>query len=134
MKDYDDLLASNIELSYRLAHNSSNGQVTHLFGLPLSEIAAALFKKEQTMSNRLPELGDLARDRVTHFEGIITAYAQHITGCDRLWLEPRVDAEGKTRDGRWVDIDMLEIVQPHILQRITYTRSAPGGVDLPASR
>jgi hypothetical protein len=86
------------------------------------------------MTNRLPALGDLVRDRVTHFEGIVTSHAQHLTGCDRLWVEPKVDAEGRIREGRWVDIDMLEIIQPTAIERVVYNRKAPGGVDLPASR
>jgi hypothetical protein len=86
------------------------------------------------MTNRLPELGDLVRDKVTGFEGIVTSHAQHLTGCDRFWIEPRVDSEGKTREGRWTDIDLLEIVEPNKIERVIYNRKAPGGTDLPASR
>ena len=86
------------------------------------------------MSNRLPTLGDRARDKVSGFEGIVTTQAQHLTGCDRLWLTPRIGDDGKSRDGMWVDIDMVEIVEAGVIERVTYERSAPGGVDLPPSR
>ena len=86
------------------------------------------------MSNRLPELGDKVRDRVSGFEGIATVHAMHLTGCDRLWLDPSVDKEGKKVDGMWVDIDMLEIIKPNVIERISYTRKTPGGIDLPRSR
>ncbi len=86
------------------------------------------------MTNRLPALGDELRHKITGFTGIATTYAKHLTGCDRLWLEPRVDATGKAMDGQWADIDMLEIVRPNVIEAVTYTRVAPGGVDLPRSR
>lgn len=86
------------------------------------------------MSNRLPALGDQVRDKITGFEGIVTTHAQHLTGCDRLWVSPRVGDDGKTRDGMWVDIDMLEIVQPAVIEPVVYNRKAPGGIDLPPSR
>jgi hypothetical protein len=86
------------------------------------------------MSNRLPSLGDEVRHKVTGFQGIVTSHAKHLSGCDRLWIEPKVDANGKPMDGQWADIDMLEIVRPQVLEPVTYARTAPGGVDLPKSR
>lgn len=86
------------------------------------------------MTNRLPALGDRVRDRITGFEGIATTHASHLTGCDRFWLSPRVGQDGKPIDGMWVDIDMLEIVEACVIEKITYSRSAPGGIDLPPSR
>ena len=86
------------------------------------------------MSNRLPELGDRVRDKISGLEGIATAHAQHLTGCDRFWVAPRVGQDGKPVDGMWIDIDMLEIVVPQVVQRVKYTRAAPGGIDLPNSR
>lgn len=85
--------------------------------------------------NRLPTLGDKCRDKVTGFTGILTAIATHLTGCDRCWLMP-VAAPGsdKLPDGAWIDIDMLEIVTPNVIDRVVYSRSAPGGADLPKSR
>ncbi len=34
------------------------------------------------------KLGDLARDKVTGFEGMVVAVTSWITGCDRLTLQP----------------------------------------------
>ncbi len=84
-------------------------------------------------TNNLPTLGDLVCDRVTGFQGIVTTHAKHLTGCDRLWVEPKIGEDGKRRDGCWVDIDMLDIVTAGAVQRVVYTRAAPGGADLPRS-
>jgi heat shock protein HspQ len=86
------------------------------------------------MTNREPALGDEVRHKVTGFTGIVTTHAKHIAGCDRLWVEPKVGDDGKARDGQWADIDMLTIVTPEAVSVVTYTRRAPGGVDLPPSR
>lgn len=86
------------------------------------------------MSNRLPALGDEVRHKVTGFTGIVTGHVKHIAGCDRLWIDPKVDAEGKHRDGQWADIDMVEILTPDVVAPVIYERRAPGGVDLPKSR
>lgn len=85
------------------------------------------------MTNRLPALGDRVKCRVTGFVGIVTTHAKHLTGCDRLWLEPTIGDDGKPRDGRWIDIDMLDIVDPAVLSPVVYQKAAPGGVDLPPS-
>lgn len=84
------------------------------------------------MSNRLPQLGDEVRNKITGFTGIVTSHAKHLAGCDRLWVEPRVDANGKSMDGHWLDIDLAEIVRPNVIEPIVYSRAAPGGFDLPA--
>lgn len=86
------------------------------------------------MINRLPALGDRVKCRITDFTGIVVTVATHLTGCDRLWVYPPVDADGKIRDGKWFDIDMVDIVEAMVIERVTYTRAAPGGRDLPASR
>lgn len=86
------------------------------------------------MTNRLPALGDKVRCKVTGFTGIVTTHAQHLAGCDRFWIEPSVGEDGKKRDGAWMDIDMVEILEPAVLEPVRYTRNAPGGVDLPQSR
>ena len=86
------------------------------------------------MTNRLPELGDRVKCKVTGFTGIVTAHAMHIAGCDRLWVDPPIGSDGKMNDGKWFDIDMLSIVDPLAVERIKYDRKAPGGIDLPAPR
>ena len=86
------------------------------------------------MTNRLPTLGDRVKCRVTGFTGIITTHAKHLAGCDRLWAEPPVGADGKHVEGRWFDIDMVEIVEANVVDVVTYDRKAPGGVDLPPTR
>jgi len=56
------------------------------------------------------ELGKSGRDKVTGFEGIITARCTFLYGCDRYCLTPKVDKDGKTGDGEYFDEGRIEIV------------------------
>lgn len=54
------------------------------------------------------ELGLKGRDKVTGFEGVITARAQYLTGCDQYNLVPPVSA-GKLEPAQWFDEGRIEI-------------------------
>jgi hypothetical protein len=86
------------------------------------------------MTNREPTLGDEVCHKVTGFKGIVTSHSKHLSGCDRLWVEPTVGDDGKLREGQWADIDMVDIVTPAVIAAVQYDRRAPGGIDLPPSR
>jgi hypothetical protein len=56
-------------------------------------------------------LGDVARDVVTKFNGVVTARAEYLTGCAQYCLQPQVEADGKLpEDGRWFDETRLEVL------------------------
>ncbi len=55
-------------------------------------------------------LGVEARDTVTGFTGIITAQVHYLTGCMQFCLSPKIDKEGKIRDGAYFDHQRLEYV------------------------
>ena len=56
-------------------------------------------------------IGKRGRDKITGFEGIITCYANHITGCDSYSIQPRIP-EGKTEipESRAFDVGRIEIL------------------------
>lgn len=62
------------------------------------------------MSKQMVELGDEVECLISGLKGIAVAYAKHITGCDRVHVQPPVDKEGKPRDGWWVDLHSLKIL------------------------
>lgn len=86
------------------------------------------------MSNRDAGLGDKVRCKIDGFTGVVSTHAKHLAGCDRLWVVPHVDENGKPGEGQWLDIDLVEIVEPSVVDAIKYNRKAPGGIDLPPSR
>jgi hypothetical protein len=52
--------------------------------------------------------GDTARDLVTGFTGIVTTRADHLAGCNRYWLQPKIAEDGKLPEGGWFDEPALE--------------------------
>ena len=59
------------------------------------------------------KLSDLAKDKVTGLEGVITGHARHFNNVDRMFLQPQgVKDTGKTKDGEWFDVTRLEYVGP----------------------
>lgn len=54
-------------------------------------------------------LGRQAEDRITGFSGTITGYCEYISGCHQVLIFPSVDDKGNARDGRWFDVQRLEV-------------------------
>ncbi|MDD4931650.1 MAG: hypothetical protein PHG66_05925 [Candidatus Colwellbacteria bacterium] len=55
------------------------------------------------------ELGVEAVSKVTGMKGIITARSQNLYGCNRYFIQPKVDKEGKPVDGWWTDEDDVHV-------------------------
>lgn len=56
------------------------------------------------------ELGKLAKDKVTGFQGIVTGRAQYLTGCTQYVVVPPVAVGGGFQHGEWFDEGRLEVV------------------------
>lgn len=56
------------------------------------------------------ELGVTAESKISGFTGVVTSRSEHLNGCNRYWVAPRVDKEGKLPEGSWMDEDELEVV------------------------
>lgn len=60
-------------------------------------------------------LGLKARDKVTGFTGVITTCGFDLFGCITVILSPPADAEGKLADGRWFDINRLDVTDERVM-------------------
>ena len=64
------------------------------------------------MTNFNIQNGDLAKDTITDFEGIVTATAQYIAGCDQILLTEQGTKKKPGSDkSRWFDIERLELIK-----------------------
>lgn len=70
-------------------------------------------RKEETMDFEMHvKMGSFVRDVVTGFEGIVTSYTKHLTGCDHVGLKPRkLDKDGKEMDVMWIDVTRAEVLE-----------------------
>jgi hypothetical protein len=76
------------------------------------------------MSNFTLELGVEVKSKISGFKGMISSRAEHLNGCNRYWVSPKVDKDNKIIDGYWFDEGELEIIKPAKLKR---TNSDRGG-------
>lgn len=73
------------------------------------------------------KLGQKAKDKITGFEGILTARHQYITGCDQYQLAPDgLDDDGKLKEIYSFDEGRIEILGPGITEADVES-DKPGG-------
>ena len=62
-------------------------------------------------------LGQMGRDKITGYEGIVMAKSQYLTGCDMILLAPvTLDKEGKRKEGEWFDDVRVEPIGTSVLE------------------
>ncbi len=64
-----------------------------------------------TKNKHIEMLGKTASDRVTGFRGVVTSVSFDLYGCIQAALNPPLDKDGKLVDGRWFDVNRLEVDQ-----------------------
>jgi len=56
-------------------------------------------------------LGDLVRDPISGFQGVVTARTEWLYGCIRISVAPeKLDKDGKVQDAQWFDEPQLEFL------------------------
>lgn len=63
------------------------------------------------MSDFLFELGSEVKSNISGFKGIITSRSEHLNGCNRYWVAPRIDKDGKLPEGYWFDEMECQLVK-----------------------
>ncbi len=58
------------------------------------------------------KMRERVRCNVTGFEGVVTGYADYLTGCEQYCVKPTtLDKDGKMQNGHWLDQDQLDKVK-----------------------
>lgn len=71
------------------------------------------------------ELGDVAKDTITGFEGVVVARTQWLIGCDRLTLQPQKLKDGKPLDPITFDEPQCNLVKAKAAPRGSRTTGGP---------
>ena len=61
------------------------------------------------------ELGKLGKDKITGFEGILTARCEFLTGCSRYCIQPTELKDGKPIESIYFDEEQIILVGDGIL-------------------
>lgn len=68
-------------------------------------------------------LGDVAKDKISGFAGIVTGVTSWLNGCRRFMLTPqKLDKDGKPRASEWFDD-----VQVVLVKSTATPKAAPAG-------
>jgi hypothetical protein len=65
----------------------------------------------------LVELGSEVKSNINGFKGIVSARSEHLNGCNRYWIQPKVGKDGKAPDGAWYDEGELIVINSSKLKR-----------------
>jgi len=60
------------------------------------------------------ELGKVAKDKITGFEGVITSRCEFLTGCNRYCIQPTELKDGKPLESIYFDEAQIIIVKEGI--------------------
>ncbi len=60
------------------------------------------------------ELGINVKSDITDYTGMVTARSQHLNGCDRYWIQPKVKKDGTLHEGMWCDEGEIELINDKI--------------------
>lgn len=63
------------------------------------------------------ELGSEVKSNISGFKGIAVSRAEHLNGCNRYWVAPGVDKDGKLHEGYWLDESELSVTKEPVLKR-----------------
>jgi hypothetical protein len=75
------------------------------------------------------ELGDIARDTITGFTGVVIAKTDWLHSCCRITLQPKELKDGKPVEAQNFDEPQLELIDLSGRRKTTPTNGGPGDRD-----
>jgi len=77
------------------------------------------------MAKFLIKNGDEVVSNISGFKGIVTSSSCHLNGCNRYWVSPTIDKDGKLPEGYWFDENELMVIKKAKVKPVAYVE--PGG-------
>lgn len=74
---------------------------------------------------KMIELGQKAKDKITQFEGILTAKITYLYGCNQYCIVPPAK-DGEVKEGQWFDEGRIEITGPGVTAKEVQTEKSGG--------
>lgn len=72
-------------------------------------------------------LGDVAKDTISGFQGVVTSYTTWLNGCVRLGISPQ-----KMQDGKLIEMQVFDIEQLALVKKAKSRDAEPTGGDRPS--
>ena len=71
------------------------------------------------------KLGDVVKDVITNFEGIVTSKCKYITGCTHYGIAPLELKDGRPQESYWLDSQRIEFVKKSALSKSASPKGGP---------
>ncbi len=75
------------------------------------------------MKDKKIELGDLVKDPITGFEGVVICCSSWLNNCDTVGLRPQKLHDGKPLDAIFFDVPQLIIIEKNWYKNVTKKRA-----------
>lgn len=63
------------------------------------------------------ELGDVAKDDVTGFQGVVVSVTRWLHGCDRINIQPQsLDKDGRVRESQVFDRNQMTLIKKNAVK------------------
>lgn len=62
-------------------------------------------------------LGSIVKSNISGFKGMVTSRSEHLNGCNRYWVAPEIDKDGKLPEGYWFDEGELIVTKQPKLEK-----------------
>lgn len=71
------------------------------------------------------EMGSFAECKVTGMKGVIICRSENLNGCNRYFIQPKVEKDMKLPDGVWIDEAQVKIIEKNVAQEDDHKRGGP---------
>lgn len=72
------------------------------------------------------KLGEVLRDKITGYIGVVMGRTEYMTGCTHYGLlSPELTKDGKIAEYEWIDESRLELTKKQAVRREGPSRSGP---------
>ena len=68
------------------------------------------------MDSKKVRMGDMVKDKVSGFSGVIVSEHNFLNGCTRMTVQPLIDKDGKLPDTHTFDEPQLEVVKKDVAE------------------
>lgn len=69
-------------------------------------------ERQMAKTDKGMKLGDIVRDTLTGFTGVIVIRSEYLNGCYRMGVQPsKLDKDGKVPESIYFDVEQLELVK-----------------------
>jgi len=69
------------------------------------------------MSTFKIELGVKVKSNISGYKGMVTCRSEHLNGCNRYWVAPKLKKDGTLEEGHWFDEAELVLTDKKKLSR-----------------